>query len=97
MSSSTPAVPAAPPSPEVVRLEAELAERRAHLSTTIDELVTRLSPREILRREVEAVRIKVAETTHTPDGQLRTELVAAVLGATAVVLIGAGLLRRSRS
>ena len=96
MSSSTPAVPAAP-SPDVVRMEAELAERREHLSTTIDELVTRVSPREILRREVEAVRIKVAETTHTPEGELRAELVAAVLGATAVLLIGAGLLRRSRS
>jgi hypothetical protein len=96
MSSSTPAVPA-PPSPQVVALEAELAERRAHLSTTIDELVTRLSPKEIIRREVEAVKIKVAETTHTPDGQLRTELVAAVLGAVSVVLVGAGLLRRARS
>ena len=56
MSSSTPAVPL---TPEVAQLEAELAERRAHLTTTIDELVTRLMPREILRREVEAVRIKV--------------------------------------
>ena len=95
MSSSTPAVPA-PPSPQVAALEAELAERRAHLSTTIDELVTRLSPKEILRREVESVKIKVVETTRTPDGQLRTELVASVLGAVSVVLLGAGLLRRSR-
>jgi hypothetical protein len=94
MSSSTPAVPL---TPQVVQLEAELAERRAHLSTTVDELVTRLMPREILRREVEAVRIKVAEKTHTPDGQVRSELVAAVLGAASVVLIGVGLLRRSRS
>jgi Protein of unknown function (DUF3618) len=96
MSSSTPAVPA-PPSPEVLKLEAELVERRAHLSTTVDELVTRLMPREILRREVESVRIKIAQTTHTPDGQLRSELVAAVLGATSVVLIGVALLRRGRS
>ena len=94
MSSSTPAVP---PSPQVLQLEAELAERRTHLSNTVDELVTRLMPREILRREVEAVRIKVAQTTHTPDGQIRSELVAAVLGATSVVLIGVALLRRSRS
>lgn len=95
MSSSTPAIPA-PPTPEVAALEAELAERRVHLSTTIDELVTRLSPKEIVRREVESVRIKIAEKTHTPDGQVRTELVAAVLGATAVFLLGAGLLRRNR-
>ena len=94
MSSSTPAVP---PSPEVLKLEAELAERRAHLSTTVDELVTRLMPREILRREVESLRIKVAQTTRTPDGQIRSELVAAVLGATSAVLIGVALLRRGRS
>jgi Protein of unknown function (DUF3618) len=96
MSSSTPAAPV-PPSPEVLRLEAELSDRRVHLSTTVDELVTRLMPREILRREVEAMRIRVAQTTHTPDGRIRSELVAAVLGATSVVLIGVALLRRSRS
>jgi hypothetical protein len=94
MSSSTPAVP---PSPQVLQLEAELAERRTHLSSTVDELVTRLMPREILRREVEAVRIKVAQTKHTPDGQIPCELVAAVHGATPVVLLGVALLRRSRS
>jgi hypothetical protein len=80
----------------VAALEAELSERRTHLSTTIDELVTRLSPKEIVRREVESVRIRVAEATHTPDGQIRTELVAAVLGAVSLVLVGAGLLRRNR-
>jgi hypothetical protein len=80
----------------VAALEAELAERRARLSTTIDELVTRLSPKEIVRREVESVRIRIAQSTHTSDGQIRSELVAAVLGATAVVLLGAGLLRRHR-
>ena len=95
MSSSTPAIPA-PPTPEMVALEAELAERRAHLSTTIDELVTRLSPKEIVRRKVDSVRISIAEATHTPDGQIRTELVVAVLGATAVIFLGAGLLRRNR-
>ncbi|HEU5000761.1 MAG TPA: DUF3618 domain-containing protein [Lapillicoccus sp.] len=95
MSSSTPAIPA-PPTPEVAAMEAELAERRAHLSTTIDELVTRLSPKEIIRREVESVWIKVAQATRTPDGEIRSELVSAVLGATAVILVGAGLLRRNR-
>ena len=95
MSSSTPAVPD-PPTPEVAALEAELNDRRAHLSTTIDELVTRLSPMEIVRREVESVRIRLAEATHTPDGQIRTELVAAVLAAASAVLVGAGLLRRNR-
>ena len=83
-------------SPAVSQLQAEIAERRDHLSATIDELVTRVSPREILRREVEAVKIKVAEVTHTPDGQLRSELIAGALSAVAVVLIGVGLIRRRR-
>ena len=83
-------------SPSVAELEAQLTERREHLSTTIDELVTRLSPKEILRREVDDVRIRVASVTHTPDGQLRTEMIASVLGTVAVVLLGAGLLRRRR-
>ena len=52
---------------------------------------------EIVRREVESVKIRVAEATRTPDGQIRTELVAAVLGAVSLVLVGAGLLRRNRS
>ena len=95
MSSSTSAVPDFL-TLEVAALESELNERRTHLSTTIDELVTRLSPKEIVRREVESVKIRVAEATRTPDGQIRTELVAAVLGAVSLVLVGAGLLRRNR-
>lgn len=80
----------------VTQLETELAERRDHLSTTIDELVTRLRPEEIARRQVESARVKFAELTRTPDGELRTELLAGVLGAVAVVLLGSGLLRRRR-
>ncbi len=41
--------------------------------------------------------IRVAEATRTPDGQIRSELVAAVLAATSVALVGVGLLRRRRS
>lgn len=83
-------------SDSVGQLQAEIAERRDHLSTTIDELVTRLSPREIVRREVESVQIRVAQVTRTPDGQVRSELVASALASLAVVLIGVGLIRRRR-
>jgi predicted transcriptional regulator len=82
--------------PSVDALEAEIRERRDHLSTTIDELITRVSPKELVRREVEDLQIRFAELTRTPDGQVRTELVAAALTAVAVVFIGVGLLRRSR-
>jgi hypothetical protein len=84
------------PAPTLDELEAELAERRAHLSTTIDELVTRVSPGEIARRGVEDVRLRVAAATHTPEGELRSELVAGLLGAVSLVLIVAGLRRRYR-
>ncbi|MEP6630737.1 MAG: DUF3618 domain-containing protein [Lapillicoccus sp.] len=84
------------PAPTVEELEAELAERRVHLSTTIDELITRVSPAEIARREVESVRLRIMAVTHTPDGEVRSDLVAGALGAVSVVLLGAGLRRRYR-
>ncbi len=90
MSNSTPA-------PTLEELEVEIADRRAHLSTTIDELVTRISPTEIARREVEGLRLRIVAATRAPDGQLRPELVAGALGTVSVVLLGAGLLRRYRS
>ncbi len=82
--------------PTVEELEAELAERRAHLSTTIDELVTRVSPAEIARREVESLRLRIAAVTHTPEGELRPELLSGALGVLSLVLLGAGLRRRHR-
>ncbi len=87
---------ASAPAPTVEELEAELAERRAHLSTTIDELITRVSPAEIARREVESIRLRIMAKTHTPEGELRSELVAGALGAVSVLLIGTGLIRRYR-
>ncbi len=87
---------ASAPAPTVEELEAELAERRVHLSTTIDELITRVSPAEIARREVESIRLRIMAKTHTPEGELRSELVAGALGAVSVLLIGTGLIRRYR-
>ncbi|MDQ6896157.1 MAG: DUF3618 domain-containing protein [Actinomycetota bacterium] len=86
----------APAAPTVEELESELADRRAHLSTTIDELITRVSPAEIARREVESVRLRIMAKTHTPDGELRSDLVAGALGVLSAVLIGSGLIRRYR-
>ena len=87
---------ASAPAPTVDELEAELADRRAHLSTTIDELITRVSPTEIARREVESVRLRIMARTRTPDGELRPDLVAGALGVLSAVLIGSGLIRRYR-
>jgi hypothetical protein len=84
------------PAPTVEQLEVELADRRAHLSTAIDELITRVSPAEIARREVESLRVRITAATHTSDGELRTDVLAAALGTVSVILIGVGLLRRYR-
>lgn len=92
---AVPATPATPP-PTLTELEAELAARRAHLSTTIDELITRVSPAEIAKREVESLRIRATALTHTPDGELRPEILPGALGLVSLLLIVAGLRRRAR-
>ena len=77
-------------------IEAELAATRAHLASTVDELVTRTQPKELARRQAEDVRLRFIDATRTPEGDLRAERVSGVLAAVAVVLIGLGLLRRRR-
>jgi hypothetical protein len=68
-------------------IEAEMAATRVHLASTIDELVARSKPREIARRQTESARAKFVETTHTPEGDLRVERVAAMAAASAVLLV----------
>ncbi len=87
--SETPATVA----PSIADLEATLTERREHLGNTIDELVTRVTPREILRRQVEGARISLDAAIRTPAGDLRTERVVGVLAAASVLLLSAGLIR----
>jgi Protein of unknown function (DUF3618) len=70
-------------------LERAIDERRQHLAATIDELTFRAKPKEIARRGVAGLRARVQRVTHTPEGELRTERLAAAGGAVAVL---AGLL-----
>src|SRR4051794_2724107 len=65
-------------------LEEVIQERRNHLAATIDELTTRAQPKEIARRTVLEVQRKLRTLTHGPDGQVRTERLAAIGGAVAV-------------
>jgi hypothetical protein len=88
-------------SPDVTRtnlspdaIEAEIAQRRAHLASTLDELTVRTQPREIMRRQKESAKAKLVSATHTPDGGLRVERVAAIAAAGAVVLVVLALLHR---
>ncbi|MDF2146234.1 DUF3618 domain-containing protein [Knoellia sp. p5-6-4] len=79
----------------VDQIEAEIVAARVRLAGTVDELQHRTSPKEVARRQVEGLKAKLVEATRTPDGQLRTERVAA-LAAAGVALIGLGVLRRRR-
>ena len=75
-----------PGSPE--ELEAQIQARRERLAATIDELTARAAPRAIAQRTMANVQARIRSATHTPDGQLRTERLAAA-GAAVVVLAAA--------
>lgn len=81
----------------IAQLEAEIEATRARLAGTIDQLTFRASPQELVRRQKETMALSFQHATRDEDGELRTERIAAILGAVAVVLIGLGLLRRRRS
>src|SRR5665811_324610 len=68
-------------------IEAEIAETRAHLASTIDELTIRTRPREIVRRQKESAKAKFVDATHTPKGDLRVERVGAMAAAGSAVLL----------
>jgi hypothetical protein len=75
-------------------LEQAIQDRRDHLAATIDELTARAQPKEIARRGAAEAQRRFRTLTHGPDGQLRTERVAAIAGAIAIV--GALVLLRRR-
>ena len=77
-------------------LEQAIQDRRDHLAATIDELTTRAQPKEIARRGAAEAQRRFRTITHGPDGQLRTERLAAVAGAIAIVGGALVLLRRRR-
>ena len=81
----------------MAQIEAEIATTRERLAATIDELAYRAKPRTIVRREVDSAKVRFTRATRNEDGTLRTERIAAVLGASAAVLLGIGLLRRMLS
>lgn len=77
-------------------LEREIEARRAHLAATVDELVHRAQPKEIARRAKEDAATKFRAATTTPDGQLRTERIAAVAAAVLAFVVFAVWNRRRR-
>jgi anti-sigma-K factor RskA len=80
----------------VEQLQAQIEAARSRLAGTIDELAFRAQPQQIVARQKESVRASFAQATHTEDGSLRAERIAAVLAVVAALAIGLGLLRRRR-
>lgn len=77
------------------QIEAEIVAARTRLAGTVDELHARTAPREIARREVESIKTRFHQATHSEDGTLRVERIAALV-AVAVALVGMGAWRRHR-
>ena len=67
------------------QIEAEIEATRARLAGTVDELATRVQPKEIARRSAREAKAGFHAATHTEDGSLRTERVAAVLAAAGLL------------
>jgi hypothetical protein len=80
-----------PPVPQRTpeQIEQELVDTAHRLASRVDELVYRVSPRQVLRRGMSGVRAKIVG----PDGRPRTELVGAAVGALAGLAV---LVWRSR-
>ena len=77
-------------------IEADIEATRDRLAATIDELAFRAQPKEIARREVASLRSSLHDATHTPQGDLRVERVAAI-GAALAAVLGLVVWRRSRA
>ena len=68
-------------------LEQEMEETRERLADTIDQLVYRVSPKTVVRREMATVRAFFVDPHGNPRTDNILKLVGGVLGAAAVVLI----------
>jgi Protein of unknown function (DUF3618) len=73
------------PAPTIASLDAELTARRERLAATIDELVEKANPRNILQRQAEAAKARFADVATTPEGELRVERLAVVVAVVTVV------------
>ena len=54
-------------------IEAEITAARTRLAGTVDELHARTAPKEIARRQVEALKTKFTEATRTPARRTRCD------------------------
>jgi uncharacterized protein DUF3618 len=81
---------------DTARLEQDIQATRARLEGTINELAYRAQPQVIAQRQAQGLRLKLDAATHTDDGELRIERIAAVVAAAVAVVVVIGFLRRRR-
>ncbi|HEX6054428.1 MAG TPA: DUF3618 domain-containing protein [Intrasporangium sp.] len=81
---------------DTARIERDIEAARARLEGTVNELAYRAQPQVIAQRQVQSLKLRLNEATHTPDGSLRVERVAAVATAVVAFVVVVGLLRRRR-
>ena len=81
---------------DTARLEQDIQATRARLEGTINELAYRAQPQVIAQRQAQGLRLKLDAATHTDDGELRIERIAAVVAAAGAVVVVIGFLRRRR-
>jgi hypothetical protein len=80
----------APDTRSAAEIEADIEQTRDRLAGTLDELTERLSPRTALRKANTAARGAFV----TPEGSVRKDRAAVVLGTLAAVVAGAVALRK---
>ncbi|MFP5335020.1 MAG: DUF3618 domain-containing protein [Actinomycetes bacterium] len=99
MSTTGPASPQTTPKPALpsdpAELERQIALRQAHLAATVDELTTRLTPKDMARRSAAGVQARVDSAVRAEDGSLRVERLAA-LGVAVAAVLGLLVWRRTR-
>jgi Protein of unknown function (DUF3618) len=72
------------------RIEADIAVTRDRLAATIDELVDRTSPKNVVRREVDGIKSKFVD----PEGNPRTDNILKVVGGVAGFVAVVWLIRK---
>ncbi len=85
-----------PESRSVRQIEEEIEATRTQLASTIDQLVYRTKPATIAQRSKDQAMVALRDATYTPDGQLRTERVAAA-AVVVVALVALAIYRRKRA
>lgn len=85
------------PAPKSAKeIESELQASRQRLASTIDELAFRAQPREVAKRQVEGLKIKAADMTRTPEGEVASDKVGKLVAGAGAGVFLLGLLRRVR-